>query len=282
MPDDRLFHKRLGHSVKVNSLTDFEELVWRAYILSADDFGVMRFSAIPLQADSDRMARKSAKTIQRALERIEQVQLIYTFEHQGRRYCFQGDWAEWQKIDYPRVTINPAPPLDRLTPKTQELFAKHPGGWGRKNQQPLGERSTNEQETFPERSGEISPKPLAVSRKPLAVSLEPVPAVADSRSKRPIFKGQRFVVFDWMLSDLSRMLGNHADAFDLHAWFYELDQRAVDANVVVPQRDGGKWLQERTHEEALRRGLPIAVQTNNPKTAGNVAAAARFIARGQR
>jgi uncharacterized protein YdaU (DUF1376 family) len=106
--------------------------------------------------------------------------------------------------------------------------------------------------------------------------------VVDARSKRPIFKGQRFVVFEWMLDDLTRMLGAHAHAFDLHSWFYKLDQQAVDSDIVIPQRDGGKWLQDRTHEEALRRGLPIAAAaSHNPKTAGNLAAAARFVARGR-
>jgi uncharacterized protein YdaU (DUF1376 family) len=106
--------------------------------------------------------------------------------------------------------------------------------------------------------------------------------VVDHRSKRPIFKGQRFVIFEWMLDDLSRMLGSHADEFDLHAWFYELDEKAVAASIVVPQRDGGKWLQEQTQAEAIRRGLPVAtLSQHNPKTAGNVAAMARFVARGE-
>lgn len=103
---------------------------------------------------------------------------------------------------------------------------------------------------------------------------------ADARSKRPIFKGQRFVVFEWMLDDLSRMLGPHADNFNLDEWFYELDRQATAANIVVPQRDGGKWLMERTQAEALRRGLPVAAAaSHNPKTAGNVAAAQRWLSR---
>lgn len=105
---------------------------------------------------------------------------------------------------------------------------------------------------------------------------------ADHRSNRPIFKGQRFVVFEWMLDDLARMLGPHTESFDLHAWFFELDASIVESGFVVPQRDGGKWLHDRTHTEAIKRGLPIAASvTHNPKTAGNLAAAARFVARGQ-
>jgi hypothetical protein len=109
------------------------------------------------------------------------------------------------------------------------------------------------------------------------------PAV-DARSKRPIFKGQRFVVHEWQLDDLRRMLGSHTEAFDLHAWFFDLDAKAAAAGVVVPQRDGGRWLQDEALAEASRRGIPIAASTAAPfgKTAGNQAAAARFVARGQR
>jgi uncharacterized protein YdaU (DUF1376 family) len=108
------------------------------------------------------------------------------------------------------------------------------------------------------------------------VSTEP----AEARSKRPMFKGQRFTVFEWMLDDLRRMLGSHYEPFDIHAWFFELDAKAEKADVLVPQRDGGKWLQEQTLLEAERRGLSIAsTRQATGKTAGNVASAARFLAR---
>ena len=78
-----------------------------------------------------------------------------------------------------------------------------------------------------------------------------------ARSTRPIFSGQRFVVFDWMLDDLTRLLGPHTDAFALHEWFFALDAELVAAQHVVPQRDGGAWLQARTLVEAQRRGLAV-------------------------
>jgi uncharacterized protein YdaU (DUF1376 family) len=90
--------------------------------------------------------------------------------------------------------------------------------------------------------------------------------VPGTRSKRPIFTGQRLVVFEWMLDDLARMLGAHTHAFDLHSWFFTLDQQAVDAGTLVPQRDGGRWLQERTLEEAARRGLIPAAEHKSKLT----------------
>jgi hypothetical protein len=80
-----------------------------------------------------------------------------------------------------------------------------------------------------------------------------------TRSKRAIFTGRRFVVFEWQLDNLRRMLGDHADGFDLRAWFEALDHKARDSPLVIPQRDRGAWLLSETLEEARRRGLPIAV-----------------------
>lgn len=79
----------------------------------------------------------------------------------------------------------------------------------------------------------------------------------DSRSKRPIFTGQRLTVFEWQLDDCARTLGEFTDAFDLHEWFYALDAQAVSQGLVIPKRDGGEWLQSQLVAEAQRRGLPL-------------------------
>lgn len=185
MPDDRLFHKRLGHSEKVATLTDFEYVVWTAYVLSADDFGVMRFSAISLQADHDRLAVKPAKAVQRAMDRVRDVGLIHTFAHQGRVYALQGDWQDWQHVDYPRATINPKPDetaLLRCSEATRKLFEHHPGGWRgkRRNLSRVSETPLEGiAEGVPKVSDTPHPKPLAVSRKPVAVSRESDHAPAD-------------------------------------------------------------------------------------------------------
>jgi hypothetical protein len=83
----------------------------------------------------------------------------------------------------------------------------------------------------------------------------------EARSRHPLFKGQRLVVFDWMLDDAMRLLGEHTEAFDLHAWFYELDERCVREGLVIRPRDGGKWLNVELLLEAQRRGLPLRFAT---------------------
>lgn len=84
------------------------------------------------------------------------------------------------------------------------------------------------------------------------------PTAINFGSKHPIFKGNRFVVFDWQLEDIGRLLGPHLEEFDIHTFFDTVDQQAVQSGEVVPQRDKGLWLQARILDEANKRGLKIA------------------------
>lgn len=138
MPDDRFIHRKAGHSEKVNLLTDLEYRVWVQMILSADDFGVLRASAITLQADNDHLSNRTQKQVQRCIDAVIKCGLFDTFEHQGRRYAYQFDWQFWQKVAYPRATNNPKPTPDALATcddATQKLFAIHPGGGGKKRKE---------------------------------------------------------------------------------------------------------------------------------------------------
>ncbi len=91
------------------------------------------------------------------------------------------------------------------------------------------------------------------------------PSSVNGRSKRPIFSGQRFVVFDWMLEDMARTLGAHADGFDLHSWFFDLDAAAVDSGAVLAKAEVWPWLQAQLVDEAKRRGLPMAKRPDDFK-----------------
>jgi hypothetical protein len=154
MPADRFLHPRAGHSEKVTQLSHLEYRVWTQYILSADDFGVMRATAFKLQSDNDALAQEASEAVQLALERVIGVDLIQSFVHQRQRYVYQFDWQDWQKITWPSKTIHPAPPSDvlqGLTAATQALFAAFPGG---QKVLPKNSRSTSEElpENFPPRA----------------------------------------------------------------------------------------------------------------------------------
>lgn len=92
------------------------------------------------------------------------------------------------------------------------------------------------------------------------------PLPLSARSKHPIFGGQRFTVFEWQLEGLQRLLGPHFETFDVHAWFFDLDERVVKTSQLVPQRDNGAWLLAQTQVEAQRRGLVMSTAvTSNPQ-----------------
>lgn len=129
MPDERFLHKRppAATAERLASLTDLEYRVWTQYMLSADDFGVMRFSARTLQDDNDALASRPEKVIQAALAAVAD-KLLAVFEHGGRRYVYTPDWQDQHHVRYPARTSHPAPPVEHCSTHTQWLLTAHPGG----------------------------------------------------------------------------------------------------------------------------------------------------------
>lgn len=269
MPADRFLHPRLGHSEKVNLLTDLEFRVWVQYVLCADDFGVMRRSSHTLQAANDHLSNRPRKMIDRCLDRLVTVGLLRGFEHQSRQYVYQHDWQTFQKVEYPRPTFEPKPTDELIAlcePKTQALFLKHPGGQSKKfpkDSQTVPENSENVSQTVPDYArGRARETATANGSGLVAIGLEREPErEPTARSKRPIFTGQKLTVFEWMLDDCRQTLGNYLEQFDLHEWFFHLDAAAMHQNLVIPKRDGGEWLQAQLVVEARRRGIPLVPAT---------------------
>lgn len=238
MPDDRLLHKRAGHSEKVTTLTDFEFRVWIQYQWSADDFGVMRLSAVNLQADNDALAKKPIRMVQRAFERVVAVELVFAFEHQGRRYVHQRDWQDFQKVEYPKPTVNPLPPPDQIaacTDRTQGLFLAHPGG----------KRSRNGSGSFGNNSPNLS---QPVSDLAGAGSREEAMATANGNGKRLTAQGLR-EAFDRFWAVYPRKVGKDAawKAFEKRQPDDDLTEtmlRAVQQQIQSPawRKDDGQFI----------------------------------------
>lgn len=91
-----------------------------------------------------------------------------------------------------------------------------------------------------------------------------------ARSGRVVFRGQRFVVFEWQFEDFLGILGIHADAFDLHQWFSDLDAACIRNGLVAPKRDGGEWLQSQLIAESQRRGIDIQVAKSQKEAGGKL------------
>jgi hypothetical protein len=158
MPADRLLHPRLGHSEKVTQLNDFDFRVWAQFILSADDFGVMRYDPRKVKADNDVIGRRPDKVVMKSLERCAHLGLVHPFEHQGQAYLHQRDWQDWQKLTYPGKTILPKPSPEALAAcsgDTRHLFTVHPGG------KKVPVRIPGNFQNFPENSENVSGNFLA-------------------------------------------------------------------------------------------------------------------------
>lgn len=266
MPDDRLIHRTLGHSEKIGRLTDFEFIVWLTYKLAADDFGVMRFSPVTLQEAEQRLERKPAKTVARALASVHGAGLIDTFGHQGRIYCYDPHWQTWQKITHPRQTTQPPPLPDlllRCDLNTRWLFSHHPKGGQLKSWKapnwfpgPLPVDTGTKQQALENHL--ISPQ--EDNRKNLAPvlvgSVSGGVGVGDRGSgggKGLAYDGPVLTVFRWQLSELGKRLEeqNRGD-FDLIGWFERVEADIAKTSEALPaeQSDRWRWLMDRLYRDA--------------------------------
>lgn len=129
MPSYRLLHPNCRTGNRIKKLTDLEYLVWLAYLLSADDFGVCPASATKLMGDDPRLEHKPRRHIERAIEVLLTVALVRAFEDEGTRYLYQTDWREWQSFQYPstKTSYPPIPAIDLVacSMDTIELFLEH-------------------------------------------------------------------------------------------------------------------------------------------------------------
>lgn len=128
MPADRLIHRRVGHSSKVNALSSDEFRTWVQYLLSADDFGIMPLSAASVQSDNDYLETKASGKVYGWLVALVKIGLVLKFTHQRKDYIYQPDWQDYQRVRWPARTIHPAPPSEHMTPATRLLFEAYPGG----------------------------------------------------------------------------------------------------------------------------------------------------------
>lgn len=138
MADGRILHKKASHGDRVRGLSHLEYRVWTQYILSADDYGVMRASAAVIQADNRNLDDEPTSRIKRAMDAILNAGLVETFTLQGQVYWWQVDWQDFQQIKYPRDSVHPTPPeadLERATEPTRSLFLTRVPGHSSTGQQ---------------------------------------------------------------------------------------------------------------------------------------------------
>ncbi len=108
-------------------------------------------------------------------------------------------------------------------------------------------------------AGVVSSTPSPSPSASPSASPSPSSWAGDARSKRPIVKGQKLTVFEWMHDDAMKILGQFADDFELDRFYDALDKRMFSEHIVQPARDNGEWFRSEVIREAQRRGLPIQI-----------------------
>lgn len=226
----------------------FAQALYPLLIANSDDFGRQQGDAFTVKHAVWSTAPEHELAFDEALQALDKVGLVSRYTVDGAIYLHIIGFEEHQQGLHKRVASRfPEPPGNSRN------FPEIPGD------SLLREQNRTEQKgTEGKVPGTSVPEPPA--RAPVMRTPEP-----DARSKRPIFTGQRLTVFEWQLDDCIRTLGKHLDAFDLHAWFSELDVGAVAKGLVIPKRDGGAWLQAQLVAEAQKRGIPLQLATVTPQ-----------------
>lgn len=128
MPTYRLIEKSAGTGERITQLSHLGFRVWMQYQLSADDFGVCPAEAVKLAGENLALQDEPLKRLQDQIENLITVGLCGVFQDASRRYLFQFDWQDYQKIKHPSKTSLPPIPdamLVNCSPATQALFRDH-------------------------------------------------------------------------------------------------------------------------------------------------------------
>lgn len=287
MARGRMISKSLSTSEKfaalipqAGDLAEFCQLIYPLIVAHTDDFGRIQGDPFTVKMMCFPASPRSVDEFARALAHLDSVGLIVRYEVATKRYIQIGNFDPHQL---------------GLHKRTKSLFPDVPGNSGKVRKLPAQEKGTEGNRTEGKRTElnltkeKILDPENKVASQVAASPKGPVPLKAlpkngnghDSRSKRPIFSGQRLTVFEWFLDKAEQTLGTKLlNEFDIHEWFFTLDTSVAKTDVVIPQRDNGAWLTDQLLTEAARRGLPIAIlPASNDKTSGNAEALKRFVER---
>lgn len=268
-------YTKLFHSILASTIwrgDDKLRIVWITMMAMADRYGVVEAS-IPGLAD---FARVSLEDCEQALDALQSPdKYSRSKEHDGRRIeAIDGGWRLLNHSKY-REKMNADERREYLRVKQAEQRQKRKRASVNTQSTSVADRSgASTLSTHAEAEAEASPKATDLNLKdlpnPRVVAAEKTPdgggngkttktTPVNSRSKRPLHCGQRFTVFDWMLEDMGQILGPYLNDFDISAWFWELDARAVKQNIIVDKPEQWAWLRQELIDEAKKRGLPVGL-----------------------
>lgn len=267
MAKGRLLSRTLGSSRRFNTLTDtaadiaeFSQLLFTLLIPNADDWGRLAGDAYTVKLTVFPGSPRSVVDFQDALRCLHDVKLVTVYK------ADDDIWLQINKFEVHQSGLNkrtdsrisPPPPevpgSSRKFPEIPGISASRARAEQKRTELNRTEQNRNEEKR---RGAPPADLPSSADRAVSSVGANGNGGGGNARSKHPVYKGQSLVVFDWMLEDLTMMLGPHTEGFHLDEWFQQLDAEAVRSNFIVPKRDKGQWLCEQTLAEARRRGLPM-------------------------
>ena len=252
---NKLFTKILDSSIWLEP--DATRLVWLTLIAAMDEQGLCQFAAVGNLAHRARVSLRATEKAVTALESPDPDSSDP--DHAGRRIeRVEGGWLVLNAEKYRNL-------VSRVVQQeqTRERVRKHRA---KKREELLSvtgvtaNGTVTPSEAYTEAESEAEEEKNAPPPR-LSTRASQTKTQAGG-SKRPIYQSDRFVVFEWQLWELERMLGPHVEAFDLHAFFDALTQDSRSKALVISgnrrNSDFWPWLQQQVLEEAKRRKLPVA------------------------
>lgn len=231
MPTYRLIHTNARTGQRTKQLTDLEYLVWLAYLLSADDYGVCPASARKLQGDDPRLDGKPTKAVQKCIATLVHVGLVGVFHEGPTHYLYQADWQDWQRIRYPSTTSYPPVPAElfsRLSAKTRAMFDER----ARERLRESGNRDDDlsTADAHANAHADASGSGESLRGGPLIVS----PLRYDKARKSFSFYGSRLRVPHVLHDELRTKLGGDNPHERLCAWYLEINEEAETQRLPIP------------------------------------------------
>lgn len=258
MARGRMISKSLSTSEKFASLADhagqlaeFCQALYPLVLTHSDDFGRLQGDAFTVKHMCFPSSPRSVRDFTVALDYLHNVGLICRYEAASKLYIQIENFDPHQSGLHKR-TASGFPDI----PDDSRKFREIPG-------QEKGRELKGSEENRTEGNR------IPVTNNKLVIAAVSVMKAngkggVSARSNRPIFRGQRFVVFDWMLDDISQMLGPAFEDFGLDEFFDRLDKIAARQNVVLPKPQVWPWIQSRVIAEAASRGLAVVSQAPKP------------------
>jgi hypothetical protein len=246
---NKIFTKILDSSIWLEP--DATRIVWLTCIAAMDEDGFCQFASI---ANLAHRANVSLEAAQRAVQTLEQPDENSSDpEHEGRRIeRVPGGWVVLNAAKYRELVTRTV--SQERTRQRVERYRKRRSGNALVTVANGAVTAANVPVTQSEAYTDTEARSEAVAVAGTAAATTTKPQL----KPRPQQFG-RITLHRWMLDQIIRNLGPHAESFDLDVWLDSLSGKADAQGVTFPTTsDVWPWVQAELKAECQRRGLAVA------------------------